>query len=168
MKGVSVIIKETFQSKIIQVIRTIAQIILLYGFHYLGVFVVTFTKIPLPPSVIGFILLFICLLLGWVKVEYIRDGASFLISFMLIFYIPPLIGIIEYPELLSPTGVILFGAVIISTLFTLFITSYLGQKIEKKEELLKNKSMKVEASKEINIEQETKGDEEVERSTINH
>lgn len=160
--------KETLQTTIIQFIRTVAQIILLYGFHYVGVFVVTYTKIPLPPSVIGFILLFICLLLNWVKVEYIRDGASFLISFMLIFYIPPLIGIIEYPQLLSTTGIILFGAVIISTLFTLFITSFLSQKIEKKEELLKNKSTKVKKGKELEIEEALKGDEESERSTINH
>ncbi len=99
----------------------------------------TVTKIPLPPSVIGFILLFICLLLNWIKVEYIRDGASFLISFMLLFYIPPMIGIIEYPQLLSSTGFILVGAVIISTLFSLFITSIISQKIEKKEEMLKRK-----------------------------
>lgn len=163
----AVILKESFQTKVIQVIRIVAQIILLYGFHYIGVFIVILTKIPLPPSVIGFILLFICLLLNWVKVEYIRDGASFLISFMLIFYIPPLIGIIEYPELLSPTGVILFGVVIISTLFALFITSFLGQKIEKKEELFKNKSSKKE-EKVIVIEETAKGDEESEHSTINH
>ncbi|SOC35238.1 CidA/LrgA family protein [Ureibacillus acetophenoni] len=160
--------KETLQTTIIRFVRTAVQIILLYGFHYIGVFIVTYTKIPLPPSVIGFILLFMCLLLNWVKVEYIRDGASFLISFMLIFYIPPLIGIIEYPELLSPTGVILFGAVIISTLFTLFITSFLGQKIEKREELFKNKSTKLEMRKELEIEEALEGDEESERSTINH
>ncbi|WP_081976096.1 CidA/LrgA family protein [Ureibacillus manganicus] len=167
-EGVSVIIKESFQSKTIHVIRTVAQVILLYGFHYLGVFIVTLTKIPLPPSVIGFILLFICLLLNWVKVEYIRDGATFLISFMLIFYIPPLIGIIEYPQLLSPTGIILFGAVIISTLFSLFITSFLGQKIEKKEELLKMKSTKVEVDINLTAEKGTKGDGENEHNTINH
>ena len=133
------IFKESFQSMIIQSIRTIAQVIILFAFHYLGVLIATVTKIPLPPSVIGFILLFICLLLNWVKIEYIRDGASFLISFMLLFYIPPMIGIIEYPQLLSSTGFILVGAVIFSTLFALFITSIISQKIEKKEDMLKKK-----------------------------
>lgn len=86
--------------------------------------------------------MFSCLLLNWVKIEYIRDGASFLIGFMLLFYIPPLVGIIEYPQLLSFNGFVLFGTVIISTIFVLFITSFLSQKIEKKEEILKEKRKK--------------------------
>ncbi len=162
------ILKESLQSKIIRAIRTVLQIMILFAFQYIGVLITSVTKIPLPPSIIGFILLFICLLLQWIKVDFIRDGASFLISSMLIFYIPPLIGIIEYPQLLSLTGISLFGAVIISTLFSLLMTSYLSQKIEKKEELLKLRSTKVEETNEILNEQDKKGEEEVERNFINH
>lgn len=126
---------------IMKIIRTIAQILILYIFQYIGVFIVQITKIPLPPSVVGFILLFICLLMNWIKVEMVRDGASFLIGFMLLFYIPPMIGIIDYPQLISLNGVILIAAVIISTLLTIYITSILTQKIEKREEQSKNKQV---------------------------
>jgi len=127
--------------KMMRIIRTVLQIIILYIFHYIGVFIVEFTNLPLPPSVIGFILLFICLLMNWIKVEMIRDGASFLIGFMLLFYIPPVIGIIEYPQLISVNGMILIGAVIISTLFTIYLTSMLSQIIEKKEINSRNKKI---------------------------
>ncbi|CAM5188972.1 Holin-like protein OS=Ureibacillus acetophenoni OX=614649 GN=SAMN05877842_101325 PE=4 SV=1 [Ureibacillus acetophenoni] len=127
--------------KMMRIIRTVLQIIILYIFHYIGVFIVEFTNLPLPPSVVGFILLFICLLMNWIKVEMIRDGASFLIGFMLLFYIPPVIGIIEYPQLISVNGMILIGAVIISTLFTIYLTSMLSQIIEKKEINSRNKKI---------------------------
>ncbi|MFY3793552.1 CidA/LrgA family protein [Ureibacillus sp. MALMAid1270] len=131
-----------------RIIRTVLQIIILYIFHYIGVFIVEFTNLPLPPSVVGFILLFICLLMNWIKVEMIRDGASFLIGFMLLFYIPPVIGIIEYPQLISVNGMILIGAVIISTLFTIYLTSMLSQIIEKKEINSRNKKIS-EAKEEV-------------------
>lgn len=122
-----------------RIVRTILQITILYAFYYIGVFIVEFTHLPLPASVIGLLVLFICLQLRWIKVEYIKEGAGFLIGFMTLFFIPSIIGIIEYPELLSLEGLILIGAVIFSTIFAIYFTSFLGQKIEKKELEMKEK-----------------------------
>lgn len=115
------------------IIRTILQILILYLFYYLGVFIVNGTHIPIPPSVIGLLILFFCLQRKWIKVELIRDGASFLIGFMTLFFIPPMLGIIEYPELLSVKGFILIVTVLFSTLFAIYVTSVLSKKIEEKE-----------------------------------
>ena len=120
-----------------KIIRTIAQIAILYGFYYIGVFIVQLTGLPLPASIIGLVLLFITLQLKWIKVEMIQLGASFLIGFMTLFFIPPMIGIINYPQLLSMDGIILMATVVFSTVFAIYITSILSQKIEKKERFLK-------------------------------
>ncbi len=105
----------------------------------MGVLIVHYTGLPLPASVIGLILLAACLQFKLVKVDYIREGAGFLLAFMTLFFIPPMIGIIDYPELLSLHGVILMIAVFLSTMFTIFITSTLSEKIEKKELAVKEK-----------------------------
>lgn len=120
-----------------KIIRTIAQIAILYGFYYIGVFIVELTSIPLPASIIGLVLLFISLQLKWIKVEMIQLGAGFLIAFMTLFFIPPMMGIIDYPQLLSIDGIILMAAVVFSTMFAIYITGVLSQKIEKKEQALK-------------------------------
>ena len=122
-----------------RIIRIIAQIAILYIFYYLGVFFVEITKLPLPASIVGLILLAICLQMKWVKVEYIREGAGFLIAFMTLFFIPPIVGIIDYPELLSIEGIILMATIFISTVFTILFTSKLSGKIEQKELKLKEK-----------------------------
>lgn len=108
-------------------------------FYYIGVFIVKGLHIPLPPSVIGLLLLFLCLQRKWIKVGLIKDGASFLIGLMTLFFIPAMIGIIDYPELLSIKGIILLVSIIFSTLFTIYVTSILSKKIEEKENRLKER-----------------------------
>ncbi|NLY79254.1 MAG: CidA/LrgA family protein [Lysinibacillus sp.] len=125
-----------------RVIRIIAQILILYVFYYIGVFIVEITNLPLPASVIGLLLLFICLQLKWIKVEYIKDGAGFLIGFMTLFFIPPMMGIINYPQLFSVAGWLLMASVVISTLFVILTTSMISQWIEKKEIAMKEKKGK--------------------------
>jgi holin-like protein len=116
-----------------RIIRIIVQIGILYIFYYVGVFLVKITQLPLPASIIGLLLLVGCLQMKWIKVEYVRDGAGFLLGFMTLFFIPAMIGIIDYPELISMKGLILIASVIISTLLTIYITGIVSQKIEQKE-----------------------------------
>ncbi|WP_233549360.1 CidA/LrgA family protein [Lysinibacillus yapensis] len=125
--------------RLMRIIRIIAQILLLYIFYYMGVFIVELTGLPLPSSIIGLVLLAVCLKMKLVKVEYIREGAGFLIAFMTLFFIPPIVGIIDYPQLLSGNGMILMGTVVASTLFAILCTSKLSELIEKKEMAIKEK-----------------------------
>ena len=68
-----------------------------------------------------------------IKVEYIQDGASFLIGVLTLFFIPATVGVIDYPELMSITGLLIILAVIASTLISIYVTGLLTQLIEKKE-----------------------------------
>lgn len=133
-----------------KVIRIILQIGILYLFYLVGVLIVKLTHLPLPPSVIGLLLLFLCLQQNWIKVKVIQGGASFLIGFMTLFFIPAMIGIIDYPELLSAEGIILVVTVIVSTLLAIYITGFFSMKIEKKEkEMYEKKGEKIVESNHI-------------------
>jgi len=133
---------------LMRIIRTIAQILILYVFYYIGVFIVKITGLPLPASILGLVLLVFCLKMKWVNVDYIREGAGFLISFMTLFFIPPIVGIIDYPQLLSVEGFLLLATVFVSTLFAILISSKLSEVIEKKElELIEKKQLGAEVKK---------------------
>lgn len=99
----------------------------------MGVGIVTYLHIPLPGSVIGLLLLVLSLIFKIIKVEYIQDGASFLIGVLTLFFIPATVGVIDYPELMSITGLLIILAVIASTLISIYVTGLLTQLIEKKE-----------------------------------
>lgn len=125
--------------QIMTIIRTILQILILYIFYYIGVLIVNVTHLPFPPSVIGLLLLFLCLQRKWIKVGIIQQGASFLIGFMTLFFIPSMLGIVEYPELLSMKGILLIVTVFASTVLTIYLTSIFSGIIERKERGLKEK-----------------------------
>ena len=120
-----------------QVIRVIAQIAILWLFYYIGELIVAWTGIIIPASIIGLLLLWGCLMTGILNVKFIKDGASFLIAFLTLFFIPSTVGVIEYPELLSTAGMLLVAAVIISSAIAFLVTGKVSQYIEKKENRVK-------------------------------
>ena len=116
-----------------KIIRIIAQIFILWIFYFIGQVIVNWTGIFIPSSIIGLLLLWICLMTDIIKVEYIKDGASFMILYLTLFYIPATVGLIEYPELLRLEGILLIVAIFISSAVTLVITGKASQYIENKE-----------------------------------
>lgn len=134
-----------FSNGYMRIVHIIVQVLILYLFYYIGVFIVDWTHLPLPGSIMGLLLLFICLQLKWIKTDYIKEGANFLIGFMMLFFIPVIVGIIDYPELISVSGFLLVASVIVSTIFVLLATSLICQWIEKKELAWKEKKTKGDA-----------------------
>jgi len=139
--------KQNFTMIVMRVIRIIVQIGILNIFYYIGVGIVTYLHIPLPGSVIGLLLLALSLNFKIIKVEYIQDGAGFLIGILTLFFIPATVGIIDYPELMSTTGLLIILAVIASTLIAIYISGLLTQLIEKRELAKKEIALNVEEGK---------------------
>lgn len=126
-----------------RIVRMIAQIAILWVFYYIGVFIVEWTNIFIPPSIIGLVLLWVLLMLNIINVKLIQDGASFLIAFLTLFFIPSTVGVIEYPELLTVSGLLLVLAVFVSTVIVIIITGKVSQFIERKEQEVKEDVMDV-------------------------
>lgn len=114
-------------------VRTIVQIAILWVYYLIGTAIVEITNIIVPGSIVGLILLWLSLRFKIVKVSIIERGASFLLSFLTLFFIPATVAIINYPELLTKVGLFLIGSVIISTIFVLIFTGKITQWVEKKE-----------------------------------
>jgi len=126
-----------------RIIRTIAQIAILWVFYYIGVLIVEWTNIFIPPSIIGLVLLWTLLMLNIINVKLIQDGASFLIAFLTLFFIPSTVGVVEYPELLTLSGLLLVLAVFVSTVIVIVVTGKVSQFIERKEQEVKEDVMDV-------------------------
>lgn len=126
-----------------RIIRTIAQISILWVFYYIGVLIVEWTNIFIPPSIIGLVLLWVLLMMNIINVKLIQDGASFLIAFLTLFFIPSTVGVVEYPELLTLSGGLLVLAVFVSTVVVIIVTGKVSQFIERKEQEVKEDAMDV-------------------------
>ncbi|WP_144509413.1 CidA/LrgA family protein [Bacillus sp. FJAT-22090] len=114
-------------------IRIVLQIFILYLFSLLGSFIVQILHIKFPGSIVGLLLLLGCLYFKIIPIQLIREGAGFLLGFLALFFVPSTVGVMNYPELLSISGVLLVLSVIVSTLATISITGLVCQYLESKQ-----------------------------------
>ena len=74
----------------------LAQLLLICLIYFVSEFVVTNLNLPIPGNVFGLMLLFVLLLIGVVKVNYIEKAAGFLNKHLAFFYIPFGVGLMNY------------------------------------------------------------------------
>lgn len=103
------------------------QLIVLYGFYIVGEWLRDLFDLPLPGSIIGFLLLFIALLLKIYPLKWIESGAQFLLAFLSLYFIPATVGVIQYGELFAGKGLWLIVIASVSTLLTMGVSATLSQ-----------------------------------------
>ncbi|MCP3027196.1 CidA/LrgA family protein [Halobacillus sp. A5] len=115
-----------------KLLKIIIQIAVLYGIYFLGEGIRSLLNIPIPGSIIGLLLLFTALSLRIIPVEWIENGARFILVYLPLFFIPATVGVINYPDFLSWTGVLLAGIVSLSTLATMTAAGMVSQYFQNK------------------------------------
>ncbi|RNB84826.1 CidA/LrgA family holin-like protein [Brevibacillus nitrificans] len=95
---------------------------------------VEWLDIAIPGSIIGMFLVFFLLQLKWIRLEWIDAGASFLLAELLLFFIPPSVGIISYQNLMLHEGFQIFIVIAIGTAIVMAASGLLAQRIAKRKE----------------------------------
>lgn len=96
--------------------------LIIFGCVFLGEIFITLTRLPLPPSVIGLIILFGALQVGVVKLEMVQSLAKTLLDYLVLMVVPACISIIQYLDIIQEDLGVLIGATAISTLLVLIVT----------------------------------------------
>ncbi|MDE0584287.1 CidA/LrgA family protein [Planococcus sp. A6] len=108
-----------------KIVRIILQLLVLYGFLLIGEAIQALLQLPMPGSIIGFLLLFSALLLKIYPLEWIDAGAR---------------SVVDYGPLFSGKGVLLLPIVIISTLITMAAAGFASQYIANRSAAQKEES----------------------------
>ena len=75
--------------------KFIKQFIIIIAFTFIGELLHFLIPLPIPASIYGIVLLFIALLMKWVKVNDVRETSIFLIAIMPVMFIPAAVGLID-------------------------------------------------------------------------
>ncbi|ANU09132.1 Murein hydrolase regulator, LrgA family protein [Planococcus antarcticus DSM 14505] len=110
-----------------KIIYIFLQLLAITGFYLLGEELQTFFNIPLPGSIIGFLLLFAALMLKIYPLKWIDSGAHLLLAFLSLYFIPATVGVVEYRELFSGKGILLIPIVMASTFLTMAASGWVSQ-----------------------------------------
>lgn len=102
------------------------SLVILYIMLYLGNLIAHYVPVGVPGSIWGLLLLFLGLTTRLIHLDWIYLGASLLIRFMAVLFVPVSVGIIKYSDLLIEQVNILLIPNVVSTCVTLVIMGLLG------------------------------------------
>lgn len=104
----------------------IFQVLFLYMVYYLGNIIERLADIPVPGSILGMIILFLCLEGGLLPLAYVREGANLLIKHLNLLFIPVAVGIILWGDLIKTSGLKIFFILLVTTFFGVVVTGLLA------------------------------------------
>lgn len=95
---------------------------------YIALFVasgqlVSWLHLPLPANVVGMVLLLLLIVSGIVPLCWVKAGANWLLAEMLLFFIPAVVAVVNYSDLLRSEGWRICVVIAVSTLMVLAATS---------------------------------------------
>ncbi len=92
-------------------------------------------NLPVASGVLGFFLLLFLLEMKWLKLAYVERGADLLLAELLLFFIPPVVGVIQYQDLLITSGWKILLVILISTALVMMVSVYSVRLLLKQPEL---------------------------------
>lgn len=100
-----------------------AQAGVLVGIWFFSDSLVRLLGLPVPAGVVGLLLLLALLLSGKVAPRWVKSGADWMLSEMLLFFVPSAVAIIQYGRLFESEGLRLALVVIPGTLLVMCVTA---------------------------------------------
>ncbi|QIL70754.1 CidA/LrgA family protein [Diaphorobacter sp. HDW4B] len=77
----------------------------------------------MPAGMIGFALLAVGLFTGLVKVQWLKGGTNWLLAEMLLFFVPAMLVVTEYGDLVRHQGLRILAVIIASTACVMVVTA---------------------------------------------
>lgn len=78
----------------------------------------------MPAGLIGFALLAVGLFSGLVKAQWLKAGTNWLLAEMLLFFVPAVLVVTEYPELIAHQGLRILAVIVTSTACVMVVTAW--------------------------------------------
>ena len=89
--------------------------------------------LPIPASIYGMVILFLCLLTGLIKLEDVKETGKFMIEIMPVMFIPAGVGLITSWGVLKPMSVPVCIITVVTLVTVMVATGKLSQIVIRKE-----------------------------------
>ncbi|MCO7126649.1 CidA/LrgA family holin-like protein [Sporolactobacillus shoreicorticis] len=107
--------------------RVALQVCYLYLFALLGNILVKWLHLPISGSIIGLFIVLALLHFKVLKLSAVELGAGFLMSEMLLFFIPSAVAIIQYKDEIIQHGSQFLIVILLSTITVMIVTGLVAQ-----------------------------------------
>ena len=100
------------------------QIIIILAIWAIASLLQQIMHLPVASGILGFFILLFLLEVKWLQLEEVENGADLLLGELLVFFIPPVVGVIQYQELLLASGWKIIAAIAISTFMVMAVSVF--------------------------------------------
>lgn len=104
--------------------RLVVELLVLLAIYQVGCEISLWLNVPIPGGVIGLALLLLTFATGVVKPATLQTGAGLLLAEMLLFFIPPLMSLLDYGTLVRNEGWRIMLVIGCSTLMVMLVTAF--------------------------------------------
>lgn len=106
-----------------------AQVVLYAGLFIFAQYLVQWFHLPLPANLIGMLLMLALIACRILPLAWVRAGARWLLAEMLLFFVPAVVAVVNYSQLLLVEGWRIFAVIALSTLMVLGATAWVVDKV---------------------------------------
>lgn len=83
--------------------------------------------LKVPGSILGLILVFLLLHFRVIKVEWVERGSKWLVAEMLLFFIPPAAGMMQFKDILLGSGVQILLVIVVTSVLVMVCAGVMTQ-----------------------------------------
>ena len=112
----------------------IRQCFIIFGCLAMGELIVWLTKIPIPSSIVGMLLMTTLLQTKVIQLEWVKGMSDFLISNMGFFFVPPGVALMLYLDIIKAELLPIVVATVVSTVLVLVVTGWTHQRLKVREQ----------------------------------
>ncbi|ENQ8615195.1 CidA/LrgA family protein [Vibrio fluvialis] len=110
-------------------LMTLSQIAVLALIWFIADFLVKEFHLPIPPNLTGMLLLLALVFTHIVNVDWLRKGATWLLAEMLLFFVPAVVAVVNYQDLMKQEGLRIMVVLILSTIAVIGSTAWVVDKL---------------------------------------
>ncbi|AEW71730.1 Holin-like protein CidA [Enterobacter ludwigii] len=114
---------------VVQRLQVPVQVLLYAGLFVFAEYLVNWLHLPLPANLVGMVLMLTLILCRVIPLNWVRAGARWLLAEMLLFFVPAVVAVVNYAQLLRVDGWRIFAVIALSTLMVLGATAWVVDKV---------------------------------------
>ena len=107
--------------------KYIMQFMIILIISFVGELLYYLIPLPIPASIYGIVILFMLLEFKVIKLDQVKDTASFLIEIMPLMFVPAAVGLMDSYDILSKNLISYILVIVVSTLAVMVVSGRITQ-----------------------------------------
>lgn len=114
--------------------KYVKQLVIIVAVSFVGELLNKILPLPVPASVYGLVLMFLCLMTGIIKLEQVEDTGNFLVKIMPVLFIAPGVSLMTIVGGLADKLIPIVVISVVSTVVVMAVTGRVAQAMFKRKE----------------------------------